>query len=429
VKRLVALALIVAAAGILFVPDAVRGWRNGRGIAWDVPEGEDVRFAEAGMAVTRTDDTKTLVGRDLKTGAERWRLPLPKRPDSGQQLRIQRVGRTILVSAGTLQAVDLDSGKVRWQAPASEILIPVIASPDLVAMTRCDGECTAEVRSVRDGSVRWRAPVFNGAVFLGAPTVDESLQARDALWPASVVIVRPPPEGDRYEARSLTTGRVVARGVADREAVGVVGNLFIRAVGEGVVSAVDVSTGREAWTRPADGLIPMRAEHGRLRWLGMPDGGLILSPRLANLPYVQSGERLRLLDPRTGKLTERRIGLSYRSVEVFAGEGPPITAETATRGVAPRVPVLASTDTTPRFAVDGRVFRPKDAKRSSLAATSRQVVWLDSGALEVRDRRTGERVERYVADELRARAVGERIVIEDGDANGVGDREYVVDVG
>ena len=42
------------------------------------------------------------------------------------------------------------------------------------------------------------------------------------------MILRTPPEGKRYEVRRLDTGKVVARGDAEHEAVAVIGNLFLR---------------------------------------------------------------------------------------------------------------------------------------------------------------------------------------------------------
>ena len=72
----------------------------------------------------------------------------------------------------------------------------------------------AEVRSIADGSVRWRAPVEHDP-WLGSPPIAQSLGADRSLWPASAVILRTPPEGERYEVRRLDTGKVLARGDAE----------------------------------------------------------------------------------------------------------------------------------------------------------------------------------------------------------------------
>ena len=262
------------------------GVRNGRGIAWSVPQPENVEFAEAGIAVTAMDESTVLTGRDLATGDRRWRLSLGEPSQPTGQLNLQRVGRTLLVTArdGVLRAVDLDTGKVRWKTPRSEILIPAIANPEVVAMTRCSDsdDCTVEARSIEDGSGRWAAPVVLDGAFLGAPGGGEQLNERAKLWPASVVIVRVPPEGARYEVRALATGRVVARGSAERDLLGVTGNLFLRATEEGALSATDVASGREVWTRRRTSSSAVRAESVRSDWLGMPDGGLVLTqPGLA----------------------------------------------------------------------------------------------------------------------------------------------------
>jgi hypothetical protein len=63
------------------------------------------------------------------------------------------------------------------------------------------------------------------------------------------VILRTPPEGKRYEVRRFDTGKVLARGDAEHEALAVTGNLFLRENGEGVLSATDVTSSASA--RPA----------------------------------------------------------------------------------------------------------------------------------------------------------------------------------
>jgi outer membrane protein assembly factor BamB len=430
---LLVLAGVVLAIAVLVLPGVVNGVRNGRGIAWSVPEPENVVFAEAGMAVTEMDEATVLTGRDLDTGDRRWRLDLGKPSDPTGQLGIQRVDRTLLVIArdGVLRAVDLGTGKERWKTPSADVLIPAVASPAVVAMTRCAGsdDCTVEARSVQDGAVLWRAPVVLDGAFLGAPGGGEQLDDREKLWPASVVIARVPPEGVRYEARSLESGRVVARGSTERETLGVIGNLFLRATDAGVVSATDVESGREVWTSQAS---PVRAESVRSQWLGMPDGGLVLFSQPQPLPLLSLGTTLRLLDPRTGKVTEHPIDLPPGPVELFATDGPDITAKSATAGVTPLVPVLRSDDA---LQVDGRRYDADDLNSFSISVTATQVAWKsalpsfgsgDRDGISVYDRRTGERLVHYVADEVRVRAVGERLVIGNGNGDEGADQEYVV---
>jgi hypothetical protein len=207
------------------------------------------------------------------------------------------------------------------------------------------------VRSIADGSVRWRAPVEHDP-WLGAPPIAQSLDTDRSLWPASAVILRTPPEGERYEVRRLDT---------------------------------------------------------------------------EDLPI---SDRLRLLDPRTGKLTEHAVGKLYsNNSRAVPADGPEITAVTATAGVTPRVPVLWS-QFDEKVSVSGRILRTGRVGTRGVAATATQVGWErdvhvfaggDRDGVEVHDRRTGKRLVRFAA-EKRAylHSEGERLVIT---ADG---RDYVV---
>ena len=75
----------------------------------------------------------------------------------------------------------------------------------------------------------------------------------------------------------LASGDVVTRGRFGDDALGVTGHLFLRETEKGVVSATDVTTGREVWTRKADGRRVARAPDDSFDWVGIPDGGLILT--------------------------------------------------------------------------------------------------------------------------------------------------------
>jgi outer membrane protein assembly factor BamB len=439
---LLVLAGVVAAVFALVLPAVVNAVRNRQGIAWSVPSPENLMLAEAGMAVTAMDESTVLTGRDIATGDRRWRLSLGKPLDPSGQLNLQRVGQTLLVTArdGVLRGVDLKTGKERWKTPGSRTVIAAIADPEVVAVTRCsDGKnCTVQARSIQDGKLRWEAPVFIGGAFLGAPGGGEQLQERAKLWPASAVIVRQPPNGRRYEVRALATGRVVARASTTRDLLGVTGNRFLRATEDGTVTAADVDSGAVVWTKPANGLFAVRAESVQSDWLGVPDGGLVLTQRLASLPVISARGTYRLLDPRTGKVSEHPIDLPPSAVEVFATGGPDVTAESSTAGVAPRVPVLQAVrpDDSP-LQVDGRRIDAGDVDFRSVDVTETQVAWEapmepfgggEQQGIEVIDRRSGKRLVRYIADEVRVRSVGERLVIGDGDGEDGEDHEHVVEV-
>ena len=55
-RGVLAVAGIVAAALLAVSPALVNGYRNRQGIAWTVPEGEQLQLAEGGLAVTSADE-------------------------------------------------------------------------------------------------------------------------------------------------------------------------------------------------------------------------------------------------------------------------------------------------------------------------------------------------------------------------------------
>jgi outer membrane protein assembly factor BamB len=422
-RAVFALAGIAAAVLLSFVPGLITDRRNAEGIAWTAPKGERIALAETGYAITSSGDD-AITARDLDTGKRRWRLDLG-REHFAEGLLVRRVGGTLLVvdDEGRLRGIDLKTGKQRWDTPpASDLVLPAIASPEIVATTRCDGErCTAEARSIADGKLRWEAPSDSSPPWLGSPPIAQALQVDRPLWPASAVIVT---RDERYEVRQLASGKVVAQGTTAREAIGVTGNLFLRETEKGELSALDVTTGRRAWTRKADGLNAVRAPDGSLDWLGIPDGGLIMIRGLRDMDHLDIGDTLRVLDPRTGKLTERPLGvLGAGGAVVVPADGPPVSAETATAGATPRVPVIGAY-LDDEVLADGRRYKAEYEKRG-IGATTTQVGWGQrvqpfaggerAGAV-VRDQRSGRERVRYVgeSDNVFVRSEGERLVIHDG---------------
>jgi outer membrane protein assembly factor BamB len=410
---------------LFFVPGFVTERRNGQGIAWTAPKGERVVFAEAGLAVTEQDAGRRITARDLETGERRWGRALP---DGYRGVEVRRVGRTLLVSdrADALRALDLATGKQRWATPpvANGYRLPAVANPELVASSVCGAGpgCTAEVRSIADGKVRWTAPTFND--WLGSPPIAQALGVDRPLWPASAVVLETGREDERYEVRQLETGEVVVRGRSRDTSLAVTGNLLLRDIGQRVLSATDVTTGKVVWTREADGRTVARAPDRSFDWLGIPDGALIMTGAHPDMDSLTLSDELRVVDPRTGKLTEHPLHIrSAGGTVVVPTDWPPVTAETATAGATPRLPVIGDYFDD-RVLADGRVYHGEFGKRG-IGATPTQVGWGqpvhafghgDRAGAVVRDRRSGRELVRYAgeSDSVDVRSEGERLVIYDG---------------
>ena len=154
---------ILGAVLVVQLPRLVTDARNGQGIAWEARAGERIVLAEAGVAVTSSDKGRTLTGRDIGNGGGKWQIEFPRDGFAGSEPFVSRVGRTLVVvdGANKLRAIDLGTGRQRWDAPAADgFVLPAVADAEFVAATHCreGGRCTVEVRALRDGSVRWKAP-------------------------------------------------------------------------------------------------------------------------------------------------------------------------------------------------------------------------------------------------------------------------------
>ena len=425
-RPLPALGGIVAAVALLLVPGFVDDWRNGRGIAWTVPHGEDIVLAEAGVAITEDDEEPVLRARDIDSGEEKWRLRLPEAPDRGN-LRIWRAGRTLLTEGfdDRLRGIDLDRGRVRWEAPSAQTGLVGVSDGRYVAMTRCAsaGACQVESLSLQDGKVAWRAPVSGAGEFLGVPFSDDNQTDDRPLWPATFVVIPGKPGDERgYVARDLATGRVLAHGSHRSESTGMLGDVLVRATYEGVVTATDVRSGRELFKRPADGLQPARSALVSTGTVAMPEGSLLLGPDDYSIDSVKLGDALRLLDPRTGKVTVRRTGLPPDIVTVYATDRP------APAGAKLRSPAILWNDYNDsagdesEVVADGRSYPRLRVRSIALTAAqlgfeSTQHPW-GSGerrVIEVYDRASGERRVRFVGDDIAVNAVGDRLVVGEGD--------------
>ena len=104
---------------------------------------------------------------------------------------------------------------------------------------------------------------------------------------------------------------------------------------------------------------------------------------------------------------------------VVPTDWPPVTAETATAGATPRVPVI-SAYFDDRVLADGRVYRAELDKRD-IGATPTQVGWRqrvhafadgDGAGAVVRSRRSGREIVRYAGESrnVSVRSEGERLV-------------------
>ena len=428
------LAGLVAAVAVLAAPRIVTGVRNGQGIAWAVPAGERVVLAEHGLAVTRDADGVVLTGRDLATGKQRWRRELPKPESPSAQFSVQRVGETLIVHTrdDKLDGLELATGIRRWRDIAGGA--PVIASPDVFAYERCERrDCVVEARSVQDGTLRWHADQAGGDGFLGAPHSDRGNVPSRPLWPASVALLR---TGERaYEVHDLATGRVLRR-VAANASVAIDGAAIVRSRYDGDLWATDAVSGRELWRRPDDGGRASRSPNTGLDTLALPDGNLVLTGHGDELPTLFIGDTLRLVDPRTGKLTESKK-LVDDNPDIVDSHAQAVTAATAAAGVPPLPPVLATTfdegGGEDEVQADGRVYPAGDLQRYSTAATAAQVGWEsdqhafgagERDGAEVHDRRTGKRLLRYSGEHVDIRTVGERLVLSVGEDEDV--RDFVV---
>ena len=368
-RFVLALAGIAAAVALLLAPGLVNGWRNGQGIAWDVPERESIELAEAGLAITSDDDEPVLRARDIDSGAERWRLKLPARTADGAGVRVWRADRTLVVVGfdGALRGIDLDAGKVLWEAPSADTQFAGVTDGEHVAVTRCAtlGHCRVESLSLADGTVQWSAPVIGAGEFLGVPLPDDQLLDDVPLWPASFVLI--PAKREAYVARDLATGKVLARGSHRNELTGMLGDVLVRARRDGDLWGTDVRSGRELWRRSDDGFQAAVSPMLGTFTLAMPEGALVLTSGEDTLNSLELGDALRLLDPRTGKLAEHPVDL------------PPDVVTLSTTGHATlRQPAILwedyedGTDAT-EVLLDGRTYDRERVREVDL--TPAQVGW------------------------------------------------------
>ena len=238
----------------------------------------------AGQGRAVSEISGALVGRDLATGEERWRLRVSGKPD------VDRVGDLLLIHGadGTLRAVDYASGRARWRIPGAGNGPPVVRGADVFAYQRCAGACAVEVHAVASGERRWSAvvPGATGDGYLGAPHTD-------APWAADIVLLRPSLED--YEVRDIATGKVLQRWAARGEATAVTGTTIVRSRADGTTRGIDARSGHELWRR--GGQHPSLARDSQGKTLALP---LLFSSTERDFPTYFDPEVVRTVDAVTG---------------------------------------------------------------------------------------------------------------------------------
>jgi len=417
------LASIAAAVALILAPGLINGWRNGQGIAWTAADDEDVLLAESGVVITKADEEPVLRARDARTGELKWQLKLPEEPNRNPP-RIWGAGDTLLTTGfdETLRGVDAKTGKVRWEAPPAATHFAGVTDGENVALTRCPAprDCQVESLSLADGTLRWKAPVAGGGEYLGVPLSDDSQTTDRPLWPASVVVIPRKPDDSRYDVRDLATGRVITSNDHGTDSTAILGDVLVRQTDAGDMTGTDVRSGRVLWTRDKNaGSRAARSPMITSDTLGLPEGTLVLGADGATTESFAIGDALRLLDPRTGKLTEIPVDLPPDVVDLVSSDQPDVSA--------PRTPAILSRDyedpsDPSKVIADGHTYARDDVRNAYLTPTqvafeSDQRPWGTglSRVIEVFDRKTGERLARFAKDEMSLRPLGGRFVIADGD--------------
>lgn len=409
----VAAAAIVAAVVLVLALGLVDGYRNGRGIAWTVPEGERLRLAQDGLAVTTT--ATALRGRDLRTGERRWELRMP---EGDGDVRVWRVGDRLIVnwSDDILRAVGVEDGKEQWQAVPLDTQYVGVTDGEHLALTRCSGlpECEVQSIALATGLVTWRADIVGSGTYLGVPLPDEGAPNRELPpWRASFVLVS---DDDDWEARDLATGRVLERGRRRDGSVTLLGDVLVRSTRDGALTGTNVQTGERLWSRPAgDGTAALSAIVSQDA-LALPEGSLVLSAGGLAIDSVRLGERLRLVDPRTGELSESPLETGYGLVDVLGAQPP-----------GGRRPVVIGRDfeddtSTDTIAAGDHTYVREGVRDVHVTAglvgfEGRGHTWGtgDDRVIEIFDREGGDRRVRFSAGDAVLYTLGDALLIAEGE--------------
>lgn len=407
-----AVAAIAAAVLLVLAPGVIDDYRNGRGISWAVPEGERLRLAEDGLAVTSTGSA--LRGRDLSTGERRWELPMPK---GDGDVRVWRIGDRLVVnwSDDILRAIGVEDGKEQWQAVPLDTQYVGVTDGEHLALTRCSGlpQCEVQSISLETGLVAWRADVVGSGNYLGVPLPGRGAPNRELPpWRASFVLIS---DEDDWEARDLTTGRVLKTGSRRDGSMTPLGDVLVESTRDGALTGTDVQTGERLWSRPAgDGkasLSPIVSQDA----LALPEGVLVLSGDGYAIDSVRLGDRLRTLNTHTGELREAPLDTGYGLVEVLGSAQP-----------ASKRPVVFAREyeddrSTGTIAADGRTYTRAELRDvyvtpNTIGFEREGHTWGtgDDRVIEIFDRNNGDRVVRFNGEEATIYARGDALLIAEG---------------
>jgi hypothetical protein len=245
--------------------------------------------------------------------------------------------------------------------------------------------------------------------------LDDGAPQRDLPpWTASFVLVTD--EDDRWEARDLATGRVLETGTQREGETAILGDILVRSDEAGAITATNVQTGATAWSRPAGDGRPSRSPVEVTDSLAAPEGQLVLSGDGDPIDSVRIGDRLRTLDIRTGKPAEQPVDVEFDLVDVLAPDRP--------TGKQPVVFWFDYEDDTlsSRIFADGRRY-DRDATRNVDLAPG-QIGFGHAGSTwgtglervyEVFDRASGKRLVRYAGEDVSVYALGDALVLTEGD--------------
>jgi outer membrane protein assembly factor BamB len=328
------------------------------------------------------DEESFLVAIDAQTQDPAWDAPVPLEAVSRTGVTIE--GDTALVGdrSGTVYAVDVATGELRWSEPAGgPISVPVtVADGTVVAMVEGDSSTRATIVALdlATGERRWAHEVAGAAVFGSGTSVTQGrivagfsdqtirsfdLDTGDERWSSRVnalaFVSTPVQVGDAVVAVD-SAGQVFRFDAADgerawdfalnqlvvRSSAVVIGDRVLVATTDGDLVAIDLASGLLVWRRGASGAVlrgltpaddrvvaVVGGRHaGLVAFEHDPDGALVseVSPTEADpgalaLAYVAAAVPLGVVLLLGGRWLRRRLGPAFLEgddpTDVGAGGG------------------------------------------------------------------------------------------------------------